>query len=398
MTLSINDNAPLALSHGLTRTSPADDPILSHFDKIQSLKKQAKTILETTTWPGRSAAVAQEFLNTIKDIPNLRNIPDRAVPSSSNLYNDVQRFIKILEDVRGGLESASLEYGAGRKGVSGSIKDAISWGAGRSSKILRSCRKDVEKAWTPLHIDTTQDSIPNLAPMDVSTSNPDDQDDVELSSHIPQNIYHPSFEATHGVKSQDNSIGAEEPPANQTGTTQNATPSPAPPGMSTASPGDQEKKGSVSAEALNAAGKIFTAVDTVSGLIPIVGRYVGAAAKVGSAVVEMVQRMDGNEQMAKDFEKRASKLSDLLGYFKEQSVRTGGESVKTRIDGLKSEITDLQKQVDEWKSTGKLKKAFSATDDSDALNASVKAVENCLAEMQVLASLNITDLLEQLCE
>lgn len=170
---------------------------------------------------------------------------------------------------------------------------------------------------------------------------------------------------------------------------------------------------------LNAAGKIFTAVETVSGLIPIVGSFVGAAAKVGAAVVNMVQvrwssplcfapalnpasqKMEENEQITKDLEKRVSKLSDLIGYFKEQSVRTGGGDVIARINELEmfvaliclavdtiaanflsSEITDIQKQVEEWNS-GKLKKAWPATDHSDALKVYQKTVEDSLAEMKV---------------
>ncbi|KAG8901596.1 hypothetical protein FRC00_006060, partial [Tulasnella sp. 408] len=323
MTLSNNKRA--ALSHGSSRTNPADvdDPIPGLFDRIQSLKEEATNILKTTIWPGKSAAVALEFLNTIKNTPNLRNIPERAAPFSPDLHKNVRQFIKVLEDVRGRLEIASLEYGAGKTGFSGSIKDAISWGANRSSKILQSCREDVEKVWTPLHA-TVIDPRCHSA----------EEDDVGPSSQVPQDIHPPPSHGAPGVKPQESPTGAGGRPAKQTGTTQNPAATPPPGEISTSSRIDKKEKGSVSPEVLSAAGKIFTAVDNVSGLIPIVGSYVGAAAKLGSAVVEMVQTMDGNEEIAKDLEKRVSKLSDVIGYFKEQSARTGGEHVTARINGL----------------------------------------------------------------
>ncbi|KAG8924582.1 hypothetical protein FRC00_004969, partial [Tulasnella sp. 408] len=109
--------------------------------------------------------------------------------------------------------------------------------------------------------------------------------------------------------------------------------------------------------------------------------------------------MDGNKEIAQDLEKRVSKLSDLIEYFTRLSAQTRGENrkeIEARIDRLKSEIKAIQKQVDKWKSRGKLKKALSATDDSDALNAYEKAVEKSFAELQVLSNFNITDLLQQI--
>ncbi|KAG8926526.1 hypothetical protein FRC00_002835 [Tulasnella sp. 408] len=142
------------MSHGSTRSNPpnVDDPTLTLFEKIESLKEGVTNILETTAWPGKSAAVARDFLKAIKNAPGLRNTPEPAATSSSDLHNDGQQVIKVLEDVRGRLTGASLKYGAGKEGVSGSIKEVISWGATRSSRILQSCREDAENAWTPLYV------------------------------------------------------------------------------------------------------------------------------------------------------------------------------------------------------------------------------------------------------
>ncbi|KAG8899739.1 hypothetical protein FRC00_001007, partial [Tulasnella sp. 408] len=291
------------MSHGSTRSNPpnVDESTQSLFEKVESLKEGVTNILETTTWPGKSTAVAEDFLKAIKNTPDLRNFPEPAATSSSDLHNDGQQIIKALEDVRGRLTDASLKYGAVKEGFSGSIKEAISWGATRSSKILQSCREDAENAWTPLYRRLKID------------------------------------------------LGARE-----------------------------DEVGS-SSKLLNAAGQIFTAVDIVSGFIPVVGSYVGA--------------------VAKELEKRVAKLSDLIEHFTKLSELTRPESrkeIEARIDSLRSEIKALRKQVDKWRSTGKLKKALFATDDSDALNAYEKAVERSFTEMQVLSNFNITDLLQQI--
>ncbi|KAG8955292.1 hypothetical protein FRC00_005439 [Tulasnella sp. 408] len=208
--------------HGSNRSNPpnVDDPALSLFGKVESLKEGVTNILETTTWPGTSAAVAQEFLKATNNTPDLRSIPEPTAPSSPDLHNDAQQVIKVLNDVRKRLADASLKYGAGKPGISGSIKEAIFWGATRSCKILQSCLEDAENAWTPLYV-------------------------------VPSNLY-------------GNLIDWERRTT------------------------EEENAGS-SSNVLNAAGQVFTAVEIVSGLIPIVGSYVGAAAKVGSAVVQMAQ-------------------------------------------------------------------------------------------------------------
>ncbi|KAG8925188.1 hypothetical protein FRC00_004245, partial [Tulasnella sp. 408] len=141
------------MSHGSTRSNPpnVDESTLSLFDKAESLKEAVANILETTIWPGKSAVVAEDFLKAIKNTQDLRSFPEPTATSSSDLYNDGQQVIKVLEDVRGRLTGASLKYGARKEGFSGSIKEAISWGATRSSRILQSCREDVENAWTPLY-------------------------------------------------------------------------------------------------------------------------------------------------------------------------------------------------------------------------------------------------------
>lgn len=56
-----------------------------------------------------------------------------------------------------------------------------------------------------------------------------------------------------------------------------------------AAAGDQVKDSPNRREWLGPVKTMFNAVEGVSGMIPVIGTYVGAAAKVGSTVVEIIQ-------------------------------------------------------------------------------------------------------------
>ncbi|KAG8911621.1 hypothetical protein FRC00_006160, partial [Tulasnella sp. 408] len=352
-----------AASHGSAQPYPTnvDDPSPSLFGEVEPLKEAATIILEGTPWPEKHAALTQQLLDSIKSIPDLRNLPERAALSSPDLCKHVEQAVTVLEDedvdevlapLRIDLESdlRARDYvgpssqiaqdthppsseptpgvkprhdPTGAEGrptkQTGTTQDPIANPTPMDmSPSNASNQDDVEpSSQIPPNIhpllsgaipgvepqdnhlgtegmpaketDTARNSIANPAPLDASTSGPSNQDDVEISSQIPPNVHPLLSEATPGVAPQDNPAGTQGTPTMQTDTAQNSTATPPPPEMSASSPSVEKKKRSVSAGVLNAAGKIFTAVDTVSGLIPIVGSYVGAAAKVGSAVVEMVQ-------------------------------------------------------------------------------------------------------------
>ncbi|KAG8914235.1 hypothetical protein FRC00_000327 [Tulasnella sp. 408] len=74
----------------------------------------------------------------------------------------------------------------------------------------------------------------------------------------------------------------------------------------------------------------FNTVEAVSGAIPLVGTYIGAAAKVGSMIVDMWKGMDSNEEAAKSLESHMSTLAEHLEYFKQLKL------VEEEIQGLKS--------------------------------------------------------------
>lgn len=98
----------------------------------------------------------------------------------------------------------------------------------------------------------------------------------------------------------------------------------------------KEKGSSLRGELLNGANKVFKFAEGVSGTLPVVGSYVGAVAKVGLTVVEMVQvsgcgiktvsssshrrfkAMDDNDETVERLGGHVCRLSSILERFRNQ--------------------------------------------------------------------------------
>ncbi|KAG9043872.1 hypothetical protein FS837_009040 [Tulasnella sp. UAMH 9824] len=327
------------------------------YDRLGSSKEVVLALIQ-------SAEAAQELRKTINIVPDLRNLPEDAAKLPSDLIVAVERLVQSLEEVRNKLRSASLNYGREKTGLLGA------WGAWdlmMCSHTLRSCQEGVEKA---------------LGPVFVRLRRFDSQRDSELGHQGQSDNSTPQRETT-AASPQITTRHGRIPHTNSTED-------------SAAGPGPQGGETLVNSGVLTAARKTFKTVEVLSGTIPIVGNYVGAAAKVGLAVVRMAEKMDENEELAKELGERVITLSKFVGYFEARSEEQRGDELATQINKLKREIGRLRTHVEEWESSGRLMRAFSATEHGEALNAYKKAIDNAFEGMQVLASLNITALVEQL--
>lgn len=112
--------------------------------------------------------------------------------------------------------------------------------------------------------------------------------------------------------------------------------------------------------------------------------------------------MDKNEDVAKELASHTSKLSTYLEHFKKKSAADKGDELVTHIDNLHKcvggplenkverlndslvrELECVQKKVDLWNSTGRLKKAFLSTNHAEELKGHRDVVQTTLEEMQV---------------
>lgn len=107
---------------------------------------------------------------------------------------------------------------------------------------------------------------------------------------------------------------------------------------SSSDPDQPEQVATRCRERLGVARTTFETIEAISGTIPVVGSYVGAGAKVGLVVVQMIQGMDGNKEMVTELETRIEGLSDLLGHFKSRSVENRREEFLGHLIEIQSEL------------------------------------------------------------
>ncbi|KAG9040337.1 hypothetical protein FS837_000772 [Tulasnella sp. UAMH 9824] len=96
----------------------------------------------------------------------------------------------------------------------------------------------------------------------------------------------------------------------------------------------KEKGSSRRGELLNGANKVFKFAEGVSGALPVVGSYVGAVAKVGLTVVEMIQAMDDNDGAAEGLGAHVCRLSNILERFSNQPRQAETGQTASGMDEL----------------------------------------------------------------
>ncbi|KAG9040776.1 hypothetical protein FS837_000192 [Tulasnella sp. UAMH 9824] len=145
----------------------------------------------------------------------------------------------------------------------------------------------------------------------------------------------------------------------------------------------QDGKNPVRTGNLAMAKKTFQSIDAISGALPIVGTYAGVVAKVGLAVIHVVETMEGNKYITEDLEAGISKLSRIAEEFDGRSDKQPEDEVTAQIQELKKEIERLQNQVQKRESSGRLAKTTPAADQREALNECTNTVYNALVQLQV---------------
>ncbi|KAG8927687.1 hypothetical protein FRC01_007084, partial [Tulasnella sp. 417] len=347
--------------------------IASFYKRFNDARSVARNILEGTDWPQRARTAAQWLLETIENSPNIQGYSSNSNDTPADLKQAVEQFTNVLREVSAKLEKISLKYGTRKRGIRERIKYFTAMlREDRCDQILRDCRTEIHTA--SQHVREKSGISEDLGPRAhvtrlglPSTSNagggahsaPQAESPYPSSPSNGKNIIvsstkqgssavvqqdegvrpsaTPSGNATasgspdglHGQSNDANTAGALQapisfisspsasPPEAAADQTQAAAAQPQQPPASNV-PGNRPKN-SRRQDYLNVASKVFTSVEAVSGLIPIVGGYVGAAAKVGSTCVEMIQGMDSNDVAAQGLQERTSRLSDILEQFKHQS-------------------------------------------------------------------------------
>ncbi|KAG8937584.1 hypothetical protein FRC04_010603, partial [Tulasnella sp. 424] len=159
---------------------------------------------------------------------------------------------------------------------------------------------------------------------------------------------------------------------------------------------DQAKSTPRRQDWLSGAKTTFNVVEGISGTIPVIGSYVGAAAKVGAAIVEIVQKMGSNKETADGLDSNAQQLSDILKLFENGMVDQPKDGLTKIFNDLQRELQGVQRKIEEMNKSGVLQKAFSAKDRADELRGYQETIRTASEQLQLLVTLNTTTLITEL--
>ncbi|KAG8953782.1 hypothetical protein FRC00_006115, partial [Tulasnella sp. 408] len=182
--------------------------------------------------------------------------------------------------------------------------------------------------------------------------------------------------------------------------------------VSRAMPG-KGKGSSRRGELLDGANKAFKIAEGLSRALPVVGRYVGAVAKVGLTVVEMVQvsgsvilspsaahhdvkAMDDNDERAGRLGTHVCRLSNVLEKLSNQSRQPGSSQTTTEMESLQQALKDVQHEIAAQQSQLGIKKFWNSSDHSGSLKKLQEKVRAALEEIQLLVNVKTSILVEEL--
>ncbi|KAG8891894.1 hypothetical protein FRC01_014458, partial [Tulasnella sp. 417] len=247
---------------------------LGIYDRFTNAKTAIIDLIKNTAWTSNSLEAQQSLLQTIS---GMADIPENAAQLSDDEKPALEAYIATLEQVRRRLEEASAKYGKENEGK----------------------RDKFKHSWA--HLDRSG----GIQILNAS------QTDIKAAINRFLNRHEERASDVHVVSTQNVPSSTQDSQVND--------------------------KSSLS-DKLAIAKTTFDVVETVSGTIPLIGTYIGTAAKLGSSMVEMWQCMDSNKEAAKSLEARMAALAEHLEYFKSQPQENQNEQTNKRIKNLQLQL------------------------------------------------------------
>ncbi|KAG8911387.1 hypothetical protein FRC00_006601, partial [Tulasnella sp. 408] len=296
---------------------------------VTSTTSATAAILRNTVWPRKSIDAAADLMRVIDNALDLKKIPKDDTQIIANDRDSLEVFLKVAKDVESKLLEASNTYGE---------KESNSKFGGKVKHLITSLHRD-RRATVALVTDSPR---------------------TELETR-PQ--------TQHPVQTAVVSRNPLEAPTPAEGQLSNAR-------------GSQAEATSGRREWLEPARKTLTGIESISGTIPVVGSFVGAAAKIGVALISTLQTMDSNAEIAKDLQPRTSRLVDLLKRLDKKTIEHRKEDTTAYMSDLIGELKLVQERVKELDALSVMKKVFSSDEHAATLKAHQETIQATLEEIQ----------------
>ncbi|KAG8982827.1 hypothetical protein FRB90_006520, partial [Tulasnella sp. 427] len=387
------------MAHQTSQAGPSGSSPISLSRRFESIKTAVLDILNDTTWPPGANNIARDFSQALADASSLKNIPEDASdatipkPAQDSLEHLIQYaleteghglaltlpFRRVMEGIKPKLEKISNTYGERDRDLGAAVVHSL---------------KSLNKSRCPNQLARYQHQV-----------------EAALASLPPPDgwIRQPTSAEGQPNPSTEPTITASAPPSLQilaaNGQHRSSTPTtglnPAPPTPAVQQPSPSGLgKGDGLGKWLGPIKTTLEAVEGVSGALPVVGSYIGAAAKVGKIVVQTIQNVETNESARSELQAHASQLSQALNTVPGQKTEERKAEIEAalrnvqRINGRAlQDVRETTKRVD---SENAVKKALFADDHREALKDQKEKVRTALEVMDLLLQLDTTKLVTEL--
>ncbi|KAG8993812.1 hypothetical protein FRB90_000600, partial [Tulasnella sp. 427] len=303
-------------------------------ESISRMRNDIIKLIGDIAWTGNSKKAAQDLQHAVEDFTVL---PDDATQSSTELQEALEHLSQVLVQVRKRLEEASQKYGMKNKGKIHRLKHLPAhFDRQGGIQLMESCREDVRGA-----MDQLKTTLRN-------------RNFEDTCSTVP-------------VQTQQQRPAGREKASNRE-------------------------------SILSSAQIVFNAVETASGMIPIVGQYLGGAAKVGSTLIGMIEGMDGNQDLAKRLEARVESISGYLHHFQRPPPEDQKEESSKKVLDLQVQLRLVEEEIKSINNQSAIKRAFRSADHADTLKQYLDTIRTTCEELQLLVGLNTRDLVVEFCD
>ncbi|KAG8909512.1 hypothetical protein FRC01_006893, partial [Tulasnella sp. 417] len=293
--------------------------------KVDNTKGAVLSILKETAWPKEASNDAQALIQTMEAPLDLDNLPKDETQIPTEVKTSIKLLLRELENAHVKVRGESKKYGTRKKGFRKKVKKLFSrTDPSQCTEVLRSCRADVEESSTALKDLLSALNVQSKQRPLHTIEGDGGGDSAEIPNQPPPTatILDPSH-PTAGFSLTPNPIQSGSPPD---------PPAAIPQVGQQAS--IQARKQKTSEDLLNGANKAFRFAEGISAALPVVGTYVGAVARVGLTVVEMIQAADDNDETAKRLGRHISSLSAVLERVSKQARQPEKNETPNEMDDL----------------------------------------------------------------
>ncbi|KIO16523.1 hypothetical protein M407DRAFT_33838 [Tulasnella calospora MUT 4182] len=331
---------PVTISRPPSRASQTSSHRRIQWENIVEIHADILEVLKETHWPHHSEDTVKRLITVVNRVPTAKS---PAQDDETREHADLDQLDSLLRSVKTKLDTA-----AGRHGAYTGIGSYVHRSEG-CNQVLSACRKevlDVLRTFRTGELNRSSSSLGRGSSPDSTggRSDPTSRSDQHSASA------HEAASTLNGKSAVKNDLNASS----------------------------ARRK-----ELLDATNKTFKGVEMVSGNLPIIGSYIGAAAGVGVACVEIAQLMDSNEEEAKMLQARITRLSEILRPFESRSANNDQlRSIKV-IEYLQRELQGIHEEIKVLNSSSTFAKTRPSSHHADSLKGFQENVRVTLEELQV---------------